>query len=199
MMIVKAWNWSFVVNRFVRQLLISISLHTFLWMTFHITKPWRNTKILREWKFFCSFRWSSRFEHGPVIINDILAYFILPLSTSQIYISSKDVGSPKSTSLFSTFHNGLKNLVSFQPVWCDPHTEIRIILFRGVRISIPNWKTFSHSYFNRNLSNCLSHDIPVKRCPYIWIKRNDWDFHTGSWFWLCVVVVDESKCLDLSR
>ena len=28
--------------------------------------------------------------------------------------------------------------VSFQPIWCHPHTQIRIILFHGVRISIPN-------------------------------------------------------------
>ena len=30
--------------------------------------------------------------------------------------------------------------VSFQPIQCHPHTQIRIFLFHGVRISIPSWK-----------------------------------------------------------
>ena len=33
-----------------------------------------------------------------------------------------------------------QDFVSFQPILCRPHTQIRIILFHGVRISIPDWK-----------------------------------------------------------
>ena len=46
--------------------------------------------------------------------------------------------------------------VSFQPMKCHPHTQIRITLFHGVRKSIPNWKTFSQPCFDRIFSNCLS-------------------------------------------
>ena len=45
---------------------------------------------------------------------------------------------------------------------CHPYTQIRIILFHGVRISIPNWKPSSQPYFNRTFSNCLSHNSPAK-------------------------------------
>ena len=51
--------------------------------------------------------------------------------------SKKDVGSPKSTSLLSTFHTGSR--FSFQPSLCHPHTPIRIILFL--------WWTKRHSQF----------------------------------------------------
>ena len=32
--------------------------------------------------------------------------------------------------------------VSFQQIWCHPHTQKRITLFHGVRKNIPNWKPF---------------------------------------------------------
>ena len=53
--------------------------------------------------------------------------------------SKKDVGSPKSTSLLSTFHIGLI-FVSFQPILCHPHAQIRIIFFHDVQRDIPSWK-----------------------------------------------------------
>ena len=55
--------------------------------------------------------------------------------------------------------------VSFQPIWCHPHTQIRTILFHCVRTSIPNLETFSQPYFNRIFSNCLSHNSPAKGWP----------------------------------
>ena len=33
-----------------------------------------------------------------------------------------------------------QDFVSFQPISCHPHTQIRITPFDGVRTSIPNWK-----------------------------------------------------------
>ena len=49
MMVINAWSGHFaeLLSRLVCQL--TISLHTFLCMTLHIIRPWRNTKILREW------------------------------------------------------------------------------------------------------------------------------------------------------
>ena len=31
--------------------------------------------------------------------------------------------------------------VSFQPCWCHPHTQIRMIFSHGVRLIIPDWKS----------------------------------------------------------
>ena len=47
--VIDAWSRYFVelLSRFVCQL--TISFHTFLCMTSHVIRPWRNTKILREW------------------------------------------------------------------------------------------------------------------------------------------------------
>ena len=43
---------------------------------------------------------------------------------------------------------------------------------------------FSHPCFNRIFSNCLSHHSPCQRMTIkISLKRNDWVFHTGPWFW----------------
>ena len=61
-----------------------ISLHTFLCMTFHIIRPWRNTKIFRVWKLFCSTRSNSRFKHSSVIVHNIFAYFTLSLSAACV-------------------------------------------------------------------------------------------------------------------
>ena len=49
LMVIKVWSWYSVelLSRLVSQL--AISFHTFLGMTSHVKRPWRNTKILREW------------------------------------------------------------------------------------------------------------------------------------------------------
>ena len=50
-----------------------------------------------------------------------------------------------------------QDFVSFQPILCHPHTQIKIILFHEQkRISIPNLETLSQPYFNRIFSNGLS-------------------------------------------
>ena len=53
--------------------------------------------------------------------------------------------------------------VSFQPIWCHPHTQIRITLFSRCTNKHSQLGTFSQPYFNRIFSNCLSHNSPVKR------------------------------------
>ena len=50
--------------------------------------------------------------------------------------------------------------VSFQPFFCRPHTQIRIVLFLGWQ-NIPSLKTFSLPCSNGTFSNCLSHIIIV--------------------------------------
>ena len=89
-----------------------------------------------------------------------------------------------------------QDFVSFQPILCHPHTQIRIIFFHGVRI--PIWKLSPNRIFNRIFSNCLSHNSPAKGCPVqIPFKRE----RLGLPYWTMIlaicVVVDESKCLDI--
>ena len=45
-------------------------------MTNRVVGPWKNLKILCAWKFFSLHRVSSRFEHGSVIVHNIVAYHI---------------------------------------------------------------------------------------------------------------------------
>ena len=52
--------------------------------------------------------------------------------------------------------------VSFQPILFHPHTQIRIILFDGVRSDTPNWKFSPNRALKRIFSNCLSHNSPAK-------------------------------------
>ena len=66
--------------------------------------------------------------------------------------------------------------VSFQPILCHPHTQIRIILFHDEQRDIPNLETFSQPCFNRIFSNCLSQNSPAKRWPYRFRSRGT----TGS-------------------
>ena len=161
MMVINAWSRYFVelLSRFVGQL--TISFHTFVGMSFNVIRPRRNTQIFQAWSFFSCFCGNSGFKHGSVIVNNIFAYFTLSLSTPQVYMIKKNVGSPTSTSLLSTFHIGL--MFCFLPAifmsstytdnnnpfsWCtNNHSQL---------------ETFSQTYFNRIFSNCLSHSSPAK-------------------------------------
>ena len=106
----------------------------------------------------------------------------------------KDVGSPKSTSLLSTFHIGSRfcffpaNFMS--STYTDKNTP-----FHDVQRDIPNWKPFP----NRAAIG-FSHIA----FPIIVLPKDD---HTDSFqeerldlpYWtmiLAICVVDESKCLD---
>ena len=86
---------------------------------------------------------------------------------------------------------------SFQPILCHPHTQIRIILFHNVRISIPNWKPSP----NRTSIGFSQTAFPIRVLP----KDDGTDFaqeeRLGLPYWTMIlatcVVVDESKCLDI--
>ena len=175
--VIDAWSRYFVelLRRLIGQL--TISLHTFLCMTIHIIRPWRNTKILKKYEnslsmevfqllqrkfwirtWFCNCQqylclFHIVFECSPSI-HDRGKMLVLPNQLLCWALSTSDQG-----------------FVSFHPIWCHPHTQIRIILYHGARISIPNWKTFSQPYFNRIFSNCLSHNSPARGWPYRFRSR----------------------------
>ena len=85
--------------------------------------------------------------------------------------------------------------VSFQPIRRHPHTQIRVILFHGVRISIPNWKP-SPNHVSTGFSQ-----IPIK----VLLKDDRTDSaqeeQLGLPYWTMILaiclVVDESICLDI--
>ena len=86
--------------------------------------------------------------------------------------------------------------VSFQPIWCHPHTQIRIILFHDVRLSIPNWKPSPI---------CISIGFSQIALPITVLPKDDHidsvqEERLGLPYWTMIlaicVVVDESKCLD---
>ena len=88
---------------------------------------------IRTWFCFCPqylFSFQSVFEHIP-----------------SIHDPRKDVGSPKSTSLLSSFHIGSRFCFFPANFSCHPHTQIRRNPFHGVRISIPKRKIFPPTVF----------------------------------------------------
>ena len=89
-----------------------------------------------------------------------------------------------------------KDLVSFQPILCHPHTQIRIILSHDEQRDIPNLE-FSHSHVSIGLSQIA---FPI----IVLLKDDHTDFvqeeRLGLPYWTMIlaicVVVDGSKCLD---
>ena len=61
--------------------------------------------------------------------------------------------------------------VSFQPIWCHPHSQIRITLFHGVRISIPNWKPSPNRVPIELSQIAFSHNSTAKEWPYRFRSR----------------------------
>ena len=154
----------------------TMSFHTFLGMTFHVVRPWRKTKILREWEFFCSPRWNSRFEHGSVIVNNIFAYFTLSLSAPPgTHDQRKMLVLPNRLLHLSNFHIGL--IFCFSPAnymssaYTDKNNPFSRCANRHFQL-----ETFSPPCFNRIFSNCLSNKSPAKGWPYRFRSRRT----TGS-------------------
>ena len=87
--------------------------------------------------------------------------------------------------------------VSFQPSWCHPHIQIRITLFHGVRISIPNWKPSP----NRAAIGFSQTAFPTTVLPKDDRRDSVQEEQLSLRYWTMIsaicVVVDESKCLDI--
>ena len=141
-----AWSRYFVklLSRLVCQL--TISLHTFLFMTFHITRPWRNTKILRLWKFFSSTRGNSRFKHGSVNCPQYLCLFHINFECSpSIHDPIKMLVLPNRL-LCWVISTSDQDFVSFQPIFISSSYTDKNNPFHRVRLSIPNWKPSPNHY-----------------------------------------------------
>ena len=129
------------------------------------------------------------FKHGSIIVNNTTAY-------SKYTWSRKDVDSPKSTSLLSTFHIGLR--ICFFPanLMSSTHTVQNDPFSRSTN-KHSQLETFSHSFSKKDFLRLL---FSLQSCSRMTIqisfKGNDWVFHTGPWIWAICVVVEESICLD---
>ena len=73
--------------------------------------------------------------------------------------------------------------VSFQPILCRPHTQIRKVLSHDVRRDIPNLE-FSSSHASIGSSQIVFPIIVLPEGDHINLsfKKNDWLFHAGPWF-----------------
>ena len=108
----------------------------------------------------------------------------------------KDVGSPKSTSLLSSFHIGL--MFCFFPASLMPSTYTdKKNPFHGVRRSIPNWKPFP----KRTSFELSQISFPITVLPEGDRTNSFREERLGLPYWTMIlticVVVDESKCLDI--
>ena len=194
-MVINAWCWHFVelLSRLIRQL--TISFHTFLGKTFHKTmKKYEDFEgmavsllsprkfAIRTWfcncpQYLCLF--GIVFEYTPGI-HDSGKMLVLPNQLLCWVISTSD-----------------QDFISFQPILCLPHTQMRITLFHGVRKSHSHLETFSQPYFNRIFSNCLSHNSPAKGWPYRFLSRGTrLDLPYWTMILAICVSVDVFKYLD---
>ena len=89
--------------------------------------------------------------------------------------SRKDVGSPKSTSLLSSFHIGSRFCFFPDNFMSSTYTD-KNNPFSGWTKRHSQFGIFSHPCFNRNFSHCLSHNSPAKEWPYRFRSRGT----TGS-------------------
>ena len=96
----------------------------------------------------------------------------------------------------SIFHIG-SNVLFLSSQFCHPHTQIRMALLLGQRVSIPNWKPSPQPFFKELSRIALPITVLPKddRTDFVQEERLDLPY----WTKICAmcVVVDESKCLDI--
>ena len=99
--------------------------------------------------------------------------------------------------LYSVLSTSDQCFVSFQSIWCHPHTQIRTILFDGVRRDIRNFKLFP----NRVPIELSRIAFPITVLPKDDRKDCAREEQLGLPYWTMIlaicVVVDESKSLDI--
>ena len=116
------------------------STHFLVWHDLPYSKTTKRIDFFRAWKFFSCSCGIFGIKLGSVFVNNIFAYFTMSLSTSQENIYLRNMLVLSNRLLCWVLSTSDQDFVSSQPIWCDPHTQIRTYLFHGVRISIPIWK-----------------------------------------------------------
>ena len=112
--------------------------------------------------FSCSYGYSG-FKNGFGNCQHYLCLFRIVVECSpRKHHPRKMFGSPKSTSLLSTFHIGSRFCFFPANFYVIHNTQIRIILSHDEQRDIPNLEFSPIHVFNRIFSNCLSHNSPAK-------------------------------------
>ena len=140
MMVISAWSRYFVelLSRLVCQL--TISFHTFLGMTLHIV---RSMKKYEDFPSMAVFQFTLRKFVIQTWLCNCPKYLCLFHVVFECIPGFRDQGKMlvlPNQLLYWVLSTSDHCFVSFQLIWCHPHTQIRITLFDGVRISIPNWQ-----------------------------------------------------------
>ena len=139
MMVINAWSWYFVelLSRSVCQLQYR-STHFLHDPPYHrTTKRYSDFpsmvvfQLLRR-KFWIQ-TWFCNCQQYLCLFHIVFEY------TADLHDQGKMLVLPNQL-LCWVLSTSDQCFVSFQPIWCHPHTQIRITIFHGVRISIPNWK-----------------------------------------------------------
>ena len=172
MMVIQAWRRDFLqlLNRFICK--FAISFHTFLWLTFHIIGPWSYRFGIRLPRgFFCLFLVIFPWPKETFLIRTYFCNY--PQYPCLFDILFECNPNTHGQGTMSALPNQRLSLVlsksdwcsvSFQPVWCRPHTHTRSLSSRLKR-KHSQFGTFSQPWFKRTFSNCLFHNSPAKRWP----------------------------------
>ena len=75
---------------------------------------------------------TSRFKHGSVIVNNILAYFTSPLTTPQVLMIKERCWFSQINFFVSYIPHRTNVLFLSSQFLCHPHTQMRMTLFHGV-------------------------------------------------------------------
>ena len=89
------------------------------------------------------------------------------------------------------------SFVSFQPILCHPHTQIRINLFHGVRMSIPNWKPSPDRTSIGFSQIAFPMTVPPKDDHTDFVQEERPDLPHWTMISAICVVVEESKSPDI--
>ena len=169
---------------------LTISFHTFRGMTFHIVGHRRN-KDFPSMVIFQLLLLKFWIQTWLCNCQQYLCLFHIVFQCIPSFHDQENVGSPKSTSLLSTFHIG--SMFCFFPIKCHPHTQIRITLFHDEQGDIPNLE-FSPSHVSIRFSQIA---FPTTVLPQDDRTDSAQEEHLGLPFWTMIwaicVVVDESK------
>ncbi len=116
---------------------------------------------------------NCRFKHTSVIVHNIFAYFALSLSAAQVYMIQERCWFSQINFLIEYFPRRINIVFLSRNFMSSTNTEIRIVLFHGVRMSIPNSELFPDHVFIELSRIAFPTKVLPKgdRTP---LKRNNW-------------------------
>ena len=137
-------------------------------MTFHIIRQWRNTNILRVWKFFNSLRGNQWFKNGSVIVHNIFVHFMLSLSAAQACMIQERCWFSQIEFFTEYFPHRINVLCCFPAIMMTFTYTKENNHFSRCTKRHSQFGIFSQPSVNRIFfSNGLTNDNPAKGWPYM--------------------------------